>query len=205
MNEQQQQQQQQHTSNMMKILNFTKTKQASRIYQSRILYYYFMSTCVAQVIGKNKWRENCAVNNFPRFIHPTDESFALLVLENNCERYKDMVKNNSMVGSLVEPLYTTVNRKGDKTFKRGWSDVGKMRFIELTDAVMEFRKKEDWVLVNTKFIIKKSQRRYNKRKIDEDGNDISNKRMNKYEQDKWNNFLYRNMNNKEWINNYAPV
>jgi len=192
---------------MQEILDLVKTSNVHKNYSSKNLFYYFVTTCVVQVIGRTKWKENSMIHSYNKFIHATDESFALLVLENNCMRYEDMVERKSMKGCVIEPKFTTINIKGAKTLKRGWSDVGKIRFQYYTKLVLQYRNNEQWLNDKSKYIMKKCKKKYGKRKRDsnDDHQTETNKRMNQEEKDEWNNFLCENMNNKDWIANSVAI
>ena len=112
---------------MSKLLEMIKCDNIEEIFNDKVLHYYLMKMCVVLVIGKRKWKEYCGKKNFDEFIHPSDESFALLVIENNLNRYKDMVKaQNKNEKNISKPKYTMVTRKGEKTMCKGWSDEGKI-------------------------------------------------------------------------------
>ena len=76
---------------MTRLLYLIENNESDKIFTDDSLYYFFFKKCIANVITKSKWKENCATYDYDQFIHPTDEAFALLVLENNSERYSDMV------------------------------------------------------------------------------------------------------------------
>ena len=87
----------------------------------------------------------------------SDEAFALLVLENNWERWLDInnkSKNNYIptkrnrgdkpVESDILPLYTNINgnsANAGKEVNRGWTEAGIKRLNELCTMVKEDRKK----------------------------------------------------------------
>ena len=127
--------------------------------KSNDLYYFFLKKCVINVITRSKWKENCTTYDYDQFIHPTDEAFALLVLENNSKRYNDMVLRPGLkIEDYLSPKFTTITRNKDKEKRlqvRGWSDSGKMRFLEYTMMIRKQRGDKKWIDSKKKTIKKK--------------------------------------------------
>ena len=190
---------------MHQLLKCIEDNKVEDIFNNRGLYYYFLKTCVREVVGKTKWKENCFVSDYTKIVHPTDESFALLVLDNNVARYKDMISKRCKK-SEVNPRYTMVTKKGQKIYNRGWSDAGKLKFQEYTKLVMSKRNDMNWLKDKIRYVLKKSKKAYKKRKMAlENDAKVSNRRMNEQERDEWNDFLCDNMNNKEWAVNSVAI
>ena len=85
------------------------------LFNDKSLYYYFLKKCVINVITRSKWKENCTNYDFDWNVHPTDESFALLVIDNNLDRYRDMVQRPDVSKHLlIPPKYKTVTKVGQK-------------------------------------------------------------------------------------------
>ena len=190
---------------IMQVLQAINNNKVNTIYSNKQLYYFFLSKCVREVVGKMQWKENICCNNYSQFVHPTDESFALLVLDNNMERYFDMIARKEKQTDK-EPKYTTATKKGKKTFIKGWSDEGKLKFQEYTKFVMQQRNNSAWLKDKVKFVIKTANKEFGKRKRKENESDNKKiKRMNLQQQKDWNNFLCDSMNDKEWIKNSVGV
>ena len=172
----------QPTSNIIQLLRSINDDKLNNIYTNKSLYYFFLNTCVKEVVGKMKWKENICTVNYSQFVHPTDESFALLVLDNNLERYFDMIERKDK-RTDANPKYTTATKKGKKNFNKGWSDEGKLKFQEYTKFVLEKRNNSTWLKDKTKYVIKRSNKenKNRKRKHKEDGEeeeDENNKKKN---------------------------
>ena len=198
------------TNKMTRLLKLVKDEKISDLYDDESLYYYFLKICVVNVITRSKWKENCTNYDFDRFIHPTDEAFALLVLDNNLERYIDMVNRPDVLKQhLVPPKYTTVTKGGQKTQVRGWSDSGKLQFQRYTMMIKNIRSQNDWIVKVRKIVKKKCKKEFrNRRKRkDRDGinDDDSVKRMNREEINNWNTFLSETVNNNDWYTQSVSV
>ena len=67
----------------------------------------FFTLFVAPVVGK-KWFENlCWCQKLSDFVTVSDEALALLIFENNYDRWIDMGKRNNWTSSIICPKYTT--------------------------------------------------------------------------------------------------
>ena len=143
--------------------------------------------------------------SFDKFVHPTDEAFAILVLENNCDRYKDMAERNDMTATSTSPKYTKATRRGQKYQSKGWSDLGKIRFQELTSTVIQYRSNKKWLEDMTRIVLKKCKCKANKRKREESDEFDTERQMNKNEMQDWNSFLLNTMDNSQWIKNTVAL
>jgi hypothetical protein len=79
------------------------------------------------VIGHRCWKLNRCYTPLSEAMTISDEAFMLLVLENNCELWKDAVSNSVGCGKYTE---NARNRKFC-----GWSDEGIKRFNKLIKEV----------------------------------------------------------------------
>ena len=195
---------------MTRLLYLIENKESHKIFTDDSLYYYFLKKCVANVITKSKWKENCVTYDYDQFIHPTDEAFALLVLENNSERYSDMVERPGLSSDEYAcPKYTTITRNKDKDSRsqvRGWSDAGKWRLLEFTNIIREMRGDKIWIEGKKKMIKRRCKReyKYHKKRKDtnNDDNETRHKRMNREDRNEWKLFQ---MNNLKFDNWYTQV
>lgn len=195
---------------MTHILNLIENKKINDLFDDESLYYYFLKICVVNVITRSKWKENCTNYDFDRFIHPTDEAFALLVLDNNLERYRDMANRPDVSKHLlIPPKYTTVTKMGQKTQVRGWSDSGKLQFQQYTQFVRNVRSKNDWMIKTRKSVKRKCKKEFRNRRKRKDrdviDDDDSIKKMNREEINNWNSFLSETVNNDDWYTNSVSV
>ena len=71
------------------------------------MYCDFVTFFVAPVVGKKRFESLCWRENFSTFVTTSDEALALLLFENNYDRWIDMGKNNQWKSSCVCPKYTT--------------------------------------------------------------------------------------------------
>jgi hypothetical protein len=105
-------------------------------------FKFFCNHLLQNVIGKVEWRTNKAASKIIHMATPSDEAFALLLLENSEERWRDMYVKRNMKSSEVLAKYTNA---GDKSKKRhsckfqGWSNDGLKRFNQLLDIVIANR------------------------------------------------------------------
>lgn len=94
------------------------------------------------MVGDNVWRSSHLNKPLTTFVTNSDEAFALVVLENNYERWMDMWSKNHMRDSEVPAKYTNagVSLKDGRTRKYcGWSEDGVNRFNELNAEVGQSR------------------------------------------------------------------
>ena len=102
------------------------------------LYGQFCGTFLRCVVGDSVWRGNHLHKPLGDFVTPSDEAFALLLIENSYERWIDMWENDNKKTSDVPAKYTNagVSNKDGRTRKYcGWSKPGVTRFNELNLAV----------------------------------------------------------------------
>ena len=57
------------------------------------MIYTFTRLIVANVTGKRQWNKFSDSLLMHRFVTPSDEAFAVLILENNCEKWRDEFDN----------------------------------------------------------------------------------------------------------------
>src|SRR5687767_3144502 len=71
------------------------------------MYTDFFSLFIGFVIGKKRFEGLCFRENLSTFVTISDKALALLIFENNYDRWIDMGKNNNWASSSVRPKYTT--------------------------------------------------------------------------------------------------
>ena len=99
------------------------------------LIYVFYVTCVSRIVRKRKWNECSQTKLLRSFVDPTDEAFAMLVIENNVAKWMDELRHGQRIGNEVRrgTLYTQ-GQQGRK-----WSKNGIVQFIELWKHCNEYR------------------------------------------------------------------
>lgn len=118
---------------------------------------YFLSA----VIGKRDYNKVKHKSLLSSYATSSDESFALIVLENNMERWIDMHEGNNQKSSTVMPKYTnagktTYNENGSSNqHYKGWSAQGLTRYNKLFELVKKDRKKHYAVKWEENFRLKK--------------------------------------------------
>src|SRR5687768_10011769 len=79
---------------------------AERCKKSKI-YFNFAIHFVAVVIGRKKFDSYCWKHALSKFVTVSDEAFALLIFENNYDRWMNMAVNDDWSSSSVQPIYTS--------------------------------------------------------------------------------------------------
>ena len=99
------------------------------------MIYVFYVSCVSRIVRKRKWNECSQTKLLTDFVDPTDEAFAMLVLENNASKWMDELRHGETIGNdgRRKTLYTE-GQQGRK-----WSKDGIIRFIELWKRCNEYR------------------------------------------------------------------
>ena len=69
-------------------------------------YFLFALHFISIVIGKQKFESFCWRFPFSAIVKPSDETFALLIFENNYNRWMSMAVNDHWTPSSVKPDYT---------------------------------------------------------------------------------------------------
>ena len=98
----------------------------------------FYTVCVSEAVGKRKWNECSKVKYLSSFVNPSDEAFAMLVIENNTAKWMNELcfgKNRSS-NEQYKTLYTE-GKSGRK-----WTRAGMSRFLELIRLCREYRVSE---------------------------------------------------------------
>ena len=148
-------------SNLKKMLNAAENGNMDDILNSAKLHFYFLNTIVQVVVGRRTWTSEITktTNNLPyhKVVHPSDEAFAFLVLDNNVKRYRDMIRRPGLKSNeYTSPKYTRLSEKGKKLENKGWNDEGKQKFMEYTNAVRSKRSDDEWLKKRSESIRKKA-------------------------------------------------
>ncbi len=209
------------TTPMHDILTIIEENRLPTLYENKNLHYFFLKNCVLNIVSRKKWKENITRYVYSRFVHPSDEGFALVVLENNVTRYREMRDRDNRIDGqdtedrddeqeykYTQPLYTTVTKKGLKSTGKGWTDKGKLRFQHYTEFVRTKRQNQQWLNDRNNAIKRRALRdskEWKKRKRSSDSDYGNEKRMNGSEESAWNKFIVDNVNDTEWLNNVVGV
>ena len=99
------------------------------------LLYLFYTNCVSQSVGKRKWNQHSKTRQLSSFVSPTDEAFAMLVIENNVAKWMNELRfgKNRNETYQYKSLYTE-GKTG-----RQWNQAGKKRFVYLLKICKEYR------------------------------------------------------------------
>jgi hypothetical protein len=76
---------------MIELIKRVCGKRIDKVYGNKPLFYLFLKTCAMNVVFKTKWNANSTIKNYYEYVTVQDEAFAFLVLENNGNRYLDML------------------------------------------------------------------------------------------------------------------
>ena len=162
------------------------------LYDNEEMFYIYLHFCVSNVISKTKWKHNKYDKRYHEYITVSDEALSLLILDNNSRRYLEMSEKIGIIDAKInaKPKYTLVN--GAQKFKgKGWNRRGRMRYMEFSLAIENWRESNedrmndlsDWIL-----------KRYNTTIIDDDTMDTRIERIEQLRKDeeedrKWKEFL----------------
>ena len=107
-------------------------------------YEWFLDECVRWVVGAQKFDRLKTKKRISEFVYPTDEGFALLVYENQKDRWEEMSERN--LTSLTKAARYTdggggrdIPKQGRSRRNCGWSHEGMERFNELCRLVVADR------------------------------------------------------------------
>ena len=150
---------------MERVLRKVLEKRFEDIYEDDELFYKFHSVCVANVMFRTKWKKNRMTNMYDVYTDTSDEAFAFAVLENNAQRYLDMVDETKDDDDIALPKYTEARKKRSRGVRhntaiervngiessnidrrdsknlngKGWSLEGRLRFARLDKMVESYR------------------------------------------------------------------
>lgn len=129
-----------------------------KLYDDIDLYFLFHRVCVMSVFSKEKWKKNRCSSHFTTYTDASDEAIALLILDNNSRRWKDIhqtqSEGNNDISDCSMPKYTEANKgkhndvsddnNGCSRFKgKGWSLEGRNKYFETLEAIEDYREKNE--------------------------------------------------------------
>ena len=102
------------------------------------IFWMFVDTCVVHMIPRKEWKENHVNKKLSEYIKPSNEAFAMLVLENIAP---DLVDNegNWVEGEVNRKMSTSRYTKGERGKDgkmRGWKECGVKRYNKLVHNVL---------------------------------------------------------------------
>lgn len=145
----------------------------SSLYTSFFLYHFLPA-----VVGKNKWKRQCAERSVSKIATISDEAFCIVLLENNIDYWGEvmMEKATNLPESETRPpsKYTFFGEKTSTRKFAGWSKAGLQRYNDLQDMVKKDRKTKDRavvedVLFKTYVQLKKEKEQRRKNRPYDDG------------------------------------
>ena len=104
------------------------------------MIYTFNRLIVSNVTGKRQWNKFSDSLLLHRFVTPSDEAFAVLILENNCEKWRDELDNPDNNKSERKKARWS---EGDDHKPRKWSKEALIRFMKLEMFFEEYREKRN--------------------------------------------------------------
>ena len=125
---------------MSTLLKLIEENKLEKLYENEYLYFLFHYVCVVSVIFRTKWKRFKLHRYYYDYVTPSDEAFAIIVLENNLERYKERGDSNIDEESYSQKTkYTITNEKRLKGI--GWKRQGIIRFAKLQIEVEDMRER----------------------------------------------------------------
>ena len=107
------------------------------------LYWMFVDTCVFNTIPRKDWKRNHINKNLSDFIHPTNEAFAMLALENIAPDFVDLDTGQLKLDKIDKKSSECRYTKGAHDMrgrKKGWRSAGIQRYNDLVRNVYVRRK-----------------------------------------------------------------
>lgn len=125
---------------MHTLIHLAKDRKISTVYEmtNNDLIFEYIKKVLSNVVRKNKWNKYSKKHLMKDFVDKSDDSFGMLVLENNAEKWLQELEYKGrpiMKKDMVKSLYT------EKERKREWSVEGIKRFRELTVLVLVSKRK----------------------------------------------------------------
>jgi hypothetical protein len=101
-------------------------------------YKFFADYIIECVAGKREWKKQRETITMASATSPTDEAFALLLLENSYDRWRAMAESEDGTSREVTK-YTRGKSTGGSRKYEGWTEEGRTRFNELVKFVRKDR------------------------------------------------------------------
>lgn len=204
------------------MVNRVRGQRIDMVYKEPDLFVLFMNLVVKHVVFKRKWNANSMTKKYYHFVTVSDEAFAFLVLENNAARYLDMADERVEKTNYACPKYTDAVLKGERRRtssasihnlpSRGWTDEGKLRFMNLFEEVEKFRETEgEKVESLAKYLLEKETTKKKKRSRKKRGapeSDDETEESSEYQivensiECNWNKFLEKTSCGKKKTSNH---
>ena len=109
-----------------------------RLYEDKERFYAFLVLVCKNVIRKRKWKKKKDQQHYYEFVTESDEAFAILLLDNNAEKYKSMNQHGDNRHSWQQPKYSRKCATG-KFNGKGWSFVAMAKYFKIKNAIEEWR------------------------------------------------------------------
>ena len=186
------------------------------LYDNEEMFYIYLHFCVSNIITKTKWKQNKIDFSYYDYITVSDEALTLLILDNNAKRYlqmsKDIGTNNHLLPnrqnllSRMKPKYTLVN--GARKFKgKGWNRQGRMRYMELSVAIEEWRERNEATMIRLADWIKN---RYNNTIMNSETRDTrgdleEQRKKDEEQEQKWILFLQKTSRKRQRVETMPPL
>ena len=122
-----------------KVTGMSKSESAER------MYWMFVDTCVFNTIPRKDWKKEHMNKKLSDFIHPTNEAFAMLVLENIAPDFinketGELKSREEMKQKSSSSRYTKGSFEKESGRKKGWRASGIVRYNKLVKNVYTRRK-----------------------------------------------------------------
>ncbi len=183
-----------------KLLHLIYTNNIEDLYHDELACYtQFLENAVAMVVGQKNWKKNVCEKKYYEFVTVSDEAFALLVLDNNCLRYFDMLHNDPIDAEdkrkmtmkevkkkWIRPRYTIMSGSNNGGSK-GWTMEGKKKYQYYYHFVSTFRKDYEYKMMDVAVDLQRSNS-YLAKRTHSLFNDTAGRGTTK-EQDDWEAFL----------------
>ena len=128
--------------------------------QQHCYYLVYLSDFMRVIVGCAMYDSFVAKLKISEFVGVSDEALALLIWENQEERWMDMVANGTSK-STKQGMYTdggtSRNQSGRSRKGKGWSNKGIIRFNDLCKKVEENRKTQARKDLEDAFLAKKQE------------------------------------------------
>jgi len=122
-------------------------------------YGEVLKMCMPHIVGSAVWKKNVDKARLSDFVSVSDETFMLLVLDNNMERWDAVCELNRrgllrkvatteeekkelklLEGKAKLTKYTSYVSKGGRVCYRNYGRLGKLRYKELREIILEKRR-----------------------------------------------------------------
>ena len=135
-----------------------------KLYEDKERFYTFLMIICKHVVRKRKWKKKKDHEHYYEFITESDEAFAILLLDNNAEKYNSMNQYGGYKQSWKPPKYSRCNVRGE-TNGKGWSYQAQIKYFKLKIAIIKWRdNNEDQMVELAKYVNNKYRINNNEKK-----------------------------------------